>query len=283
MTDASPDIYEAFEGDVPGEPPAGSFRSRVREYLPAVVVFFSGLAVWELFVIVADIEKILLPRPSLIASTFTEEFADVLTAGRSTLQEALGGFIVGGVLGVTLALVAVRWSSLRDGLLPFAVVANSAPIIALAPITNQWFGITDPVSKMAVVTVIVFFPVMINTLRGLTDVDPEEIELMTSYAATKRQILRRLRMPNALPYLFSALKIGSTLSVIGAIVAEYFGGSQDTLGQYITQKASLGLIPEAWAGVIIGIVIGVGFYLTILVIERLVMPWHVSFRPAEGA
>ena len=282
MSDDTAEIYDAFEDDVPGEPAVWRFVARLREYLPALGVFVGGLVLWELFVRGADIDPILLPKPTVIAETFLEEFSEVWAAGSSTLQEALGGFILGTVLGVGLALLATRWTSLREGILPFAIAANSAPIIALAPITNQWFGVTDPFSKMAVVTVIVFFPVMINTLRGLTDVDAEEVELMRSYAASKRQLLRRVRLPTALPYLFSALKIGATLSVIGAIVAEYFGGPQDTLGQYITQKASLGLVAQAWSGVIIGIVIGIGFYLTIVTAERLLMPWHVSFRTRDA-
>jgi len=123
--------------------------------------------------------------------------------------------------------------------------------------------------------------VMINTVRGLTEVDPAEIELMRSYAATPRQVMRRVRVPHALPYLFNALKVGATLSVIAAIVAEYFGGPRNTLGVFITQNASLGKLPEAWAAVIIGTIIGVGFYVAILATERLLMPWHVSFRTTE--
>ncbi len=275
------EIYDAFESDVPGEP-ARPLRERAAEYLPAVALFFGGLALWEAAVRGLGIAEILLPKPSVIATTFVDQFGEVWEAGFTTLKEALGGFAAGAVLGVALALLAARWVAVREGLLPFAIAANSAPIIALAPISNQWFGVTDPVSKMAVVMVIVFFPVMINTLRGLTEVDPAEIELLRSWAASEREVVRRVRIPNALPYLFSALKIGATLSVIGAIVAEYFGGPRNTLGVYITQNASLGRIPEAWSAVIIGIVMGVTFYLAILAAERLLMPWHVSFRQAEG-
>ncbi len=276
-----PAIYDAFATDGPGPLRAAALRDRVREYLPAAAVFVGGLVVWELAVRLLDVEEILLPKPSVIATTFAAEFGEVASAGVATFREALGGFVAGAFLGVSLALLAARWASLREGLLPFAIAANSAPIIALAPISNQWFGITDPVSKMAVVTVIVFFPVMINTVRGLTEVDPAEIELLRSYAASEREVVRRIRVPNALPYLFSALKIGATLSVIGAIVAEYFGGPRNTLGVYITQNASLGRIPEAWAAVIIGSLIGMGFYAAIVIAERLLMPWHVSFRQAD--
>ena len=167
--------------------------------------------------------------------------------------------------------------------MPFAVAANAVPIIALAPITNAWFSITSPVSKMAVVAVVVFFPVMINTTRGLTEVDADEIELMRSYAASPREVFRRVRVPNGLPYFFSAMKVASALSVIAAIVAEYFGGPQDVLGQYIIAKANLFNYPDAWAAILVASILGISLYAAVLVTERFVMPWHVSFRAADAS
>ena len=143
---------------------------------------------------------------------------------------------------------------------------------------NQWFGLTNPVSKMAVVAVMVFFPVLINTSRGLVEVDAAELELLDSYAATPAEVLRHVRVPSALPFLFAALKVGTVLSVIGAIVAEYFGGPRDVLGVYITQQASLLRIAEAWAAIVVATVLGVVLYATVLALERIVMPWHASFR-----
>ncbi len=171
----------------------------------------------------------------------------------------------------------------KEGVLPFAIAANSAPIIAVAPITNQWFGITDPLSKMAVVAVIVFFPVMINTVRGLTEVNAREVELLRSMAASDAEIVivRKVRIPNALPYVFSALKVASALSVIAAIVAEYFGGPRNTLGVYITQQAALFRFAEAWAAILVGTILGVAFYAVVVTAERLAMPWHVSLRAAD--
>jgi NitT/TauT family transport system permease protein len=152
------------------------------------------------------------------------------------------------------------------------------PIVAVAPIMNQWFTITSPVSKMMVVSVIVFFPVMINTTRGLLEVDPAELELMRSIAASPTEVMRRVQVPNALPYFFSALKVASALALIGAIVAEYFGGPQDVLGQYIINRANLFQFPDAWAAILVASLIGIGSYLVVSAIERLVMPWHVSMR-----
>lgn len=167
--------------------------------------------------------------------------------------------------------------------MPFAIAANSVPIIALAPIANGMFSITNPVSKMVVVAIVVFFPVMINTARGLIEVDERELELMRSYAASPRQVMSRVRVPGALPYFFSAMKVAAVLSIIAAVVAEYFGGSQDVLGQYIIAKANLFVYPDAWAGVLVASLLGVGLYVGVLVLERLVMPWHSSLRSSTAA
>ncbi len=129
--------------------------------------------------------------------------------------------------------------------------------------------------------IVVFFPVMINTARGLIEVDANELELMRSYAALPREIMRRVRVPNALPYFFSAMKVATALSVIAAIVAEYFGGPQDVLGQYIIAKANLFVYPDAWAGILVASILGVSLYAAVLLTERVVMPWHVAFRGAD--
>jgi len=249
-----------------------------RNYLPAAFLFVAGLTVWEAAVVAFDIKGFLLPRPSVIWTTFVREFEVVSSAGLFTLKEAVGGFALGSVLGIISALATARWSMIREGILPFAIAANSTPIIALAPITNQWFGITNPLAKMTVVAVMVFFPVMINMVRGLTEVGDSDIELLHSYAARPSQILFKVRIPNSLPYLFSAFKVAAALAVIGAIVAEYFGGSREALGVYISQQAALFHFAEAWAAIIVGSAMGLAFYGIILGAERLFMPWHVSIR-----
>ena len=132
-----------------------------------------------------------------------------------------------------------RWTASREALLPFAIAANSMPIIAFAPIMNNWFGIDNPFSKMAIVTIMIFFPIMINTVRGLISVNSRSLELMRSYAASESEILIKLRIPNALPSLFSGLKVAGALAMIGAIVGEYFGGPRIALGVFITQEAAL--------------------------------------------
>lgn len=202
----------------------------------------------------------------------------ILQASWFTLKEALGGLVLGGIAGVLVALATARWTATREALLPFAIAANSMPIIAFAPIMNNWFGIDNPFSKMAIVAIMVFFPIMINTVRGLVSVHPRSLELMRSYAASEFAILFKARIPNALPFLFSGLKVAGALAMIGAIVGEYFGGPRVALGVFITQEAALFRFASAWAAIISACVMGIALYLLILLAERLAMPWHSSFR-----
>lgn len=278
------EVVSAFEGDVPaGTRTPSALRHRLRVAGPAIAAFLLVLALWEGGTRLFNVETFVLARPSLILERFVATTDLIWPAGFNTLIEALVGLVVGTFLGVGVAFSTIRWAPVREGLMPFAIAANSVPIIALAPIANGMFSITSPVSKMAVVTVVVFFPVMINTARGLMEVDEAELELMRSYAATSREIMWRVRVPHALPYFFSAMKVVAVLSIIAAIIAEYFGGSQDVLGQYILTKASLFVYADAWAGIVVASILGVALYALVLVTERLVMPWHVSFRASDAS
>lgn len=278
------DVLTAFEGDVPaGTRSPSAIRHRLREVGPAMAAFVLVLALWEGFTRLFEVKTFVLAMPSLIVERFIATSDVIWSAGFNTLLESVVGLIAGTVLGVAVAFSTVRWVPVRDGLMPFAIAANSVPIIALAPIANGMFSLTSPVSKMVVVTIVIFFPVMINTARGLLEVDEDELELMRSYAATQREVMRRVRVPHALPYFFSAMKVVSVLSIIAAIIAEYFGGSQDVLGQYILTKASLFVYADAWAGIVVASILGVVLYGVVLVTERLVMPWHVSFRASDAS
>ena len=261
--------------------------TRLREYLPTVSVAVGALLAWELLVLAFDIQQFLLPKPSAIFAEFAhqaelwlapQERSILFESSGATFWEAFGGFVIGCGGGVLVALITSRWTIVSEATMPFAIAANSVPIIAFAPIMNNWFGITNPASKMAIVAIIVFFPTMINTVRGLTLVDARQLELMRSYAASPWDVLLKLRIPNALPYIFSALRVASALSLIGAVVAEFFGGPRATLGVYITQEASAFDFAKAWTAIMMASIIGIAFYMTVLLLERRLMPWHVSFR-----
>lgn len=247
-------------------------------FLPPMVALIGLLVLWEGAVRLFNIEAFLLPAPSAVLQEFIANAAIIWGAGFRTLIEAIGGLVAGTIIGVLVAFVVARWSFVRLGAMPFAAAVNSMPIVAVAPITIALFGLTNPVSRMAVVTLMVFFPVMINTTRGLLDAGRSEIELMRSYGASGWETLRTVRIPASQPFFFSALKVVVPLSLIGAIVSEYFGGPQDVLGQYITNRAQLFQFPEAWAAMVVAAILGIGMYSLVLLAERLVMPWHVSVR-----
>jgi NitT/TauT family transport system permease protein len=266
---------------VAGERLLGRTIRSTREWLPALAVFVLGIVLWEGLVAALDVQRFLLPPPSNIVETFWDERGVLWNAGWYTFKEALGGFAIGCSAGVLVALVVARFRSLRAAVMPYAIAANAIPIIAFAPITNQWFGLLNPLSKMAIAAVLCFFPVFVNMLRGLTSVRPASIELMRSYAAGEVEIFRRVRVPNSLPYLFSALKVASVLAMIGAVVGEYFGGSTEALGVQIRNSAALFAFETAWAAILVASILGIGFYLAIALAERLTMGWHPSARRAE--
>ena len=248
------------------------------DWIPAAVVLVLGILLWEGLVRAFDVQRFLLPAPSAILDTLWEQRRLLWSAGIYTFSEALGGFVIGSTLGIISAIVLARFRGLGRALMPFAIAANAVPIIAFAPITNQWFGPLEKTSKMAIAAILVFFPVMVNTLRGLTSVRPQSIELLRTYAAGELATLRRVRIPNSLPYLFSALKVATVLAMIGAIVGEYFLSSQEALGFQIRNSAALFQFELAWAAITVASVLGILFYSAVALVERRALSWHPSSR-----
>jgi NitT/TauT family transport system permease protein len=252
---------------------------RARNWAPVLVVFAAGLLLWQ-FALAPWFGKFLLPTPWAIARSLRDHWGILWNAGWFTLKEALGGFAIGSGLGILVALALARWRRLSGALMPYAIAANAVPIIAFAPIMNDWFGLLNPRSKMAIAAVLCFFPVLVNTVRGLTSVPPAAIELMRSYAASELDVFRRVRFPSALPFIFTGLKVATVLSMIGAIVGEYFGGSVQALGVQIENSVTLFDLPLAWAAIVVASAMGIAFYVLIGVVERFTMDWHPS---AQGA
>ena len=218
--------------------------SAAREWMPAVIVFVVVLVVWEVSLLAFGIQSFLIPRPSVIAASLVSDWSTLAKGVLFTGTEAVGGLIVGVVLGTVSGLATARWATARELLLPVAIGASTIPIIAFAPITLNWFGPESILPRLTIVALMVFFPVMINTIRGLTNVEPAAVELLSSYAASQSQTLAKLRAPNALPYWFTALRIATTLSVIGAVVGEFFGGPLYSLGIYITLESGPQPLPD---------------------------------------
>lgn len=247
------------------------------KWLAPLIVFVAVMILWEGVVRFLQVPVFLLPAPSVIFATFFAKVGELSLYGWNTFRQALAGFAIGCGLGIVVAIVTARSQTLADVLLPFAVASNSVPIVALAPLAIVWFGIGEG-SKIAIVAIMCFFPTLVSAVRGLTATSPAEEELLRSYAASEWDIFRKLRVPTALPYLFNAFKICSTLSMIGAIVAEFFGGSVKYLGVYIKTEANILHTTNAWAAIVVACLMGIAFYLVIVGIERVVMPWHASQR-----
>ncbi len=250
---------------------------RLRRALLPLGIFVLVLVGWEAAVRLLGIQFYLLPAPAEIARNLASNAAFLLGATWYTAQEAIAGFGIGCGLGILVALVSVRWRSVADALLPYSIAANSVPIIAFAPLAIVWFGVEQG-SKVAIVAMMTFFPTMISTIRGLLSPDAAALELMRSYGATPRQVFLKLRLPAALPFIFTALKVSASLSMIGAVVGEFFGGFARSLGVYIISETALFHTREAWAAIVVACAFGITFYLVIAGVERLVMPWHVTVR-----
>lgn len=253
-------------------------EGRLAGLLPPLAVLLLGLALWEGLVRGMGLPPYLLPAPSAILAAFGTQPGYLLGIGLYTFSEALGGFAIGCCLGALGAAVCVRFRSLADALIPFSVASNAVPIVALSPLLSIWLGSTTQASKVGVVTVMCFFPTLVNVYRGLISPSADTLALMRSYAASQRAVFLKLRVPAALPYLFNALKLCATLSMIGAVVAEFFGGQQNALGVYIKSQAGILRMNEAWSAIVVACLLGLSFYLAVALAERRLIPWHVSFR-----
>jgi NitT/TauT family transport system permease protein len=252
-----------------------SLGRRAAEWIPAIVLFALGIAVWQISIEAFHIQKFLLPKPWAIVSAFWTQRSVLWSAGWVTLKEALGGFVIGCGAGILAAVFLARFRRLSDALMPIAIAANAIPIIAFSPIFNAWF---DPLSlspRMATAAVLCFFPLLVNTLRGLTSVKPAQIDLMRSYAAGELQIFRRVRIPTALPFVFAALKVATVLAMIGAIVSDYFG-TFGSLGITIKNSVALFDFETAWAAILTASILGVGLYVAVSLAERLALQWDPS-------
>ncbi|HEY5058112.1 MAG TPA: ABC transporter permease [Gaiellaceae bacterium] len=251
---------------------------RAADWGPALVVFVLVIAAWEGGIAAFHVQQFLLPRPTSIVQSFWTERHTLWPAGWYTFKEALGGFAVGSTLGVVAATLVGRFKVVGTAFMPIAIAANAVPIIAFAPIFDVWFNPLSPRSKMAIAAVLCFLPVMVNTLRGLQSASPRQIELMRSYAASDLEIWRRVRVPTALPFLFTALKVASVLAMIGAIVGEYFGGSFNALGVLINSDAQVFDFVTAWAGILVASLLGLSLYGAVVLAERIVVRWAPQNR-----
>ena len=254
--------------------------SRLRALWPPIAVGIGGLVLWELFLDVTGVQEFLLPRPLDIWDALVEDWSLIWEGAKKTAWVSVSGLAAGVVVAVVAAFVTTRSRLLADTVTPLAAALAATPIVALAPVYFKWFGSIEPTAKQAVVVSVVLFPVFVSTARGLLEVDATHVELMRTYAAGEWRVLREVRVPNAMPFFFTSLKVAASLSVIAAIVSEYFGGEQGTLGGIITQSAGLTRYDRAWAAVTAASLLGIALFAAVNVLERVLLPWQPSRRSA---
>lgn len=246
-------------------------RRRLGGYLPSLVLFAAVLAIWQLAVSVFGIREYILPSPSSVVRALTSGEIPWLSHLWITTVEIIGAFLLAGVVGVALG-IAIAWSeTLARALVPFLVFVNTLPKVAVAPLFLLWLGY-GILPNMLIGALIGFFPVVINTAVGLTQVDPEMLDLGRVFSAPKWKIFAKIRIPNAYPYILSALKVTATAAVVGAIVGE-FVASQKGLGYVIITTQGSMNTPVAFAALVWISVVGLAVYGAVVLMTRWIAPW----------
>jgi NitT/TauT family transport system permease protein len=242
---------------------------RVRQVGPAVVFGVAFLALWESAVRGFDLKPYFLAAPSKIGEQFFKNYSRIWDASTVSGGNALVGLVVGTVLGIAMSFILSRYRFLGELVTPLAIALNAIPIFVLVAILNNMYSITSEIPRRVMVTLVVYFIVLVNVAKGLTQVRSTHVELMRSYAASEFAILRKVRVPNAVPYLFTALKVAAPASVITAFVSEYFGGLQNGLGSRITSNIANSKNAAAWAYVLGACLLGLAFYTVSIILESL--------------
>ncbi len=256
------------------EHPAG----RAVRFLPAAFTMILALLAAEALLRAYQVPAGLIPTPTEVLTVLWQA-RDVLLQDtwQTFVMEAVVGFLIGVGVALPVSLLIARSGFLQRGMMPYAAAFSSIPIPALAPVFVHMFGL-DWQSKAAVVAVTVFFPVVVNVVRGLLEIDPRLLDLMRSYAANDRQVFAKARAPNALPFFFNALKLGTTLAMIGAIVGEFFGATGKGLGFRIQIEAGRFGFDIVWAAIIVASALGIAWFGLVAWLERRFTAWHVSLR-----
>jgi NitT/TauT family transport system permease protein len=252
--------------------------SRLSRFLIPTLFGITILVLWEGLVVGLDISPIILPPPSAVAVKFASSLPILWQDFVQTFAKAaLSGYIMGCGAAFILAILIDRSPFLQRGLLPVGNFVAALPVIGIAPILVMWFGF-DWQSKAAVVVVMVFFPMLVNTVQGLTESSQMQRDLMKTYSAGYWQSLFKLRLPAAMPFIFNGLKIATTLALIGAIVAEFFGSPIRGMGFRISTEVGRLALDMVWAEIVVAALAGSAFYGIMALIEKVVTFWHPSQR-----
>ncbi|HKQ94938.1 MAG TPA: ABC transporter permease [Aestuariivirgaceae bacterium] len=255
-----------------------ALRSRLMDILVPVAFGAFLVFLWEIVTVGLNVPMVLLPAPSAIAAAFSRALPTLWADFVQTfIRAVLPGWAIGCLSGFLIAILADRVPFLARGLIPLGNFVSALPIIGIAPIMVMWFGF-DWQSKVAVVVVMTVFPMLVNTVVGLSQASRLELDLMRSYGAGYWKSLVKLRLPAALPFIFNALKINSTLALIGAIVAEFFGTPIVGMGFRISTEVGRLSLDMVWAEIAVAALAGSAFYGAVALLERAATFWHPSYR-----
>jgi len=247
----------------------GAAGGLVRQVLPPVVLLVALVGTWHAVVVLGDVPPFVLPGPAAIARKLTTYLDPITSAALVTGRNAAVGLVVGAALGVLLAVVAAVVRLVDVLAEPVVAALAVVPVVALAPVLYAMYGAASEQARVIVAALAVFVPVYVTTLRGLRQVRPVHRDLMRALAATPVQAARTTTIPTAVPFVFTGLRMASSLAVISAIVAEYFGGPRSGIGSFITTAAAGSDYAQAWAYVLGGIVVGLVFYAVTATAEHL--------------
>ena len=242
---------------------------RIKSVVAPLIFGVAFIALWEGAVKGFDLKPYFLAAPSKIMEQFLKNTTRIWEATAVSGGNALVGLVIGTILGIAMSFILSRFRFLSQLVTPLAISLNAIPIFVLVAVLNNMYSITSEIPRRFMVTLVVYFIVLVNVARGLTQVSSIQVELMRSYAASEFAILRKVRVPNAIPYLFTALKVAAPASVITAFVSEYFGGLQNGIGSRITSNIANAKNAAAWAYVLGACLLGLAFYTVSIVLESL--------------
>jgi ABC-type nitrate/sulfonate/bicarbonate transport system permease component len=240
------------------------------------VLIVGLILAWQAGVAITGVPKWLLPSPLDVANTIANDRELISMHVGRTVQEAALGFVLAGLLGISLGFAMDAWPLARRVLYPPLIGSQTVPIIAIAPLLVIWFGY-DIMPKVMVVALVCFFPMVVSTIDGLAGVDADYANLVRAMGGREREVLRRVRIPGALPSIFSGARIAVTYSVIGAVVGEWVGASRG-LGIYMVRAADQMLTDRVFAAIVLCAFLSIAFFLLVATVERLAIPWRRSVR-----
>lgn len=249
-------------------------RQLLSQVLPPAVFGLLFLAAWQAWVVLRDVPPIVVPRPTAILQSLGSDFDLVYKASVVTGMNALVGLVMGSLLGFVVAVVTNRFAAVSDLVNPLAVTVAAVPAVVIVGVLNNMYALDSQVPRRIMVSIAVFFVVFVQVAKGLRQNDATQMELMRSYAATPLDTLRKVRLPNTMPFLFTGVRTAAPLALIIALVSEYFGGTQDGLGSKIASTLSGSNKALGFAYVVGGAIVGLLFFAGSNLLEYLVVPWR---------